>query len=282
MLLFKRHADLRKYLNQIKLAGQKIGFVPTMGALHDGHLSLIKMAKKNRELVVCSIFVNPTQFNEQKDLETYPRTPHKDIRMLEMVGCDVLFMPNTSEVYPEETETSLNLDLGMLDKVMEGAFRPGHFDGVAQVVKRLLDLVQPHSLYMGQKDFQQWTIINFMIQELGIPVQLIRCPIIREPEGLAMSSRNARLSEEEKIKALAIFETLKLSKDWIQKMPYQDVEKEAMKNLNLPGLKPEYFKIVNKNTLLPPSESTPFENLIACTAVWVGRVRLIDNLFLGE
>ncbi len=280
MLLLKKNKDLAAYLAQQKKDSRKIGFVPTMGALHEGHLSLIRAAQDHGQHVVCSIFVNPTQFNEQKDLDTYPRTPHKDIEMLERVGCDVLYMPEVDEVYPPELDTRLDLDFGQLDKVMEGAFRPGHFDGVAQVVKRLLDIVRPDSLYMGQKDYQQLSIIRYMIGQLALPVRLIMCPIIREEDGLAMSSRNVRLSPEIRQKAPVVYQTLLSAKEWLAGNEPSLVERKAMEALTIPGFQPEYFKIVDTQTLQQPDPHAETRQWIACVAVWAGDVRLIDNMLL--
>lgn len=280
MLLFKKNKDLQEYIRRIRKQKRPIGFVPTMGALHKGHTSLIRAAQQDGQLVVCSIFVNPTQFNEQRDLDAYPRTPHKDIEALERVGCDVLFMPDAAEIYPPELDTTLELDFGQLDKVMEGAFRPGHFDGVAQVVKRLLDIVQPDSLYMGQKDYQQLSIIRYMIRQLNLPVRLVMCPIIREKDGLAMSSRNVRLDPGIRQRASILYQTLAQAKSWLKKIPPSEVEQKAMAKLEIPGFRPEYFKIVDVDTLLEPVEPGSPNGWIACTAVWAGDVRLIDNMFV--
>ncbi len=281
MLLFKKESDLRIYLQQKKEKKALIGFVPTMGALHNGHLSLIREARRETDMVVCSIFVNPTQFNEQKDLDTYPRTPHKDIELLSRVGCDVLFMPGADEIYPPGLNTRIDLDFKSLDKVMEGAFRPGHFEGVAQVVKRLLDIVEPDGLYMGQKDFQQLTIIGYMIDQLGIPTKLVSCPIIREENGLAMSSRNVRLEKGLRKRAVVIYQTLLQAKDWIQEMSPREIEEKALKALAIPGFRPEYFKVVDARTLQEVDQLEKDHPLVACAAVWAGEVRLIDNMFLS-
>jgi pantoate--beta-alanine ligase len=190
MLLFKTTTALENHLSQCRAAGQTIGFVPTMGALHEGHLSLIRTSKAATDLTVCSIFVNPTQFNDPNDLEKYPRQTDQDIHLLHGVATDILFLPEVEAVYPPDLDTSVNLDFGSLDKLMEGEHRPGHFNGVAQVVKRLLDLVQPDKLFMGQKDYQQFCICNSLITQLQLPVALVRCAIVREASGLAMSSRN--------------------------------------------------------------------------------------------
>jgi pantoate--beta-alanine ligase len=280
MLLFKKVKDLSAYTGRQRKKKAHIGFVPTMGALHEGHLSLIRAARAQSDVVICSIFVNPTQFNEQKDLDTYPRTPHKDIHLLSKVGCDVLFMPEAAEIYPPGLDTQLELDLHPLDSVMEGAFRPGHFEGVAQVVKRLLDIVQPHSLYMGQKDFQQLTIIRHVIRQLGLPTELVSCPIKREQNGLAMSSRNVRLSKELRDRAAVIHQTLLKAQSWIREMSPAEVEEKALQSLSIPGFRPEYFKIVDPHTLMEVSDLNNGAPPVACTAVWAGEVRLIDNMFL--
>lgn len=280
MLFYKKVNDLNASIRSAKKRKAHIGFVPTMGALHEGHLSLIRAARQRADVIVCSIFVNPTQFNEQKDLDTYPRTPHKDILLLERVGCDMLFMPSTAEIYPPDLDTSLDVDFESLDTVMEGTFRPGHFQGVAQVVKRLIDIVEPHSMYMGQKDFQQLTIIRHMIQKLDLPVDLVMCPIQREKNGLAMSSRNVRLREDLLERAAIIYQTLEQSQQWIREMSPAEVEKNALRALAVPGFRPEYFKIVDPATLKEVSPGGLPSTLIACTAVWAGEVRLIDNKLL--
>ena len=194
MFIFKKTEDLRNFLQQKNNVTHDVGFVPTMGALHEGHLSLIRMSKSSNSLCICSIFVNPTQFNQTADLQKYPRTTSKDISLLAKVGCDVLFLPDESEVYPSDLDTSVKIDMNGLDTVMEGEFRPGHFAGVMQVVKRLLDITQPTHLYMGQKDFQQFSIIKHMIKQLDMPVNLVMAPTVREENGLAKSSRNERLT----------------------------------------------------------------------------------------
>lgn len=279
MFLFQTLLELQQYLNTRRQKGELIGFAPTMGALHAGHLDLIRHSKAQNACTVCSIFVNPTQFNDPKDLEKYPRTPDKDLAMLESVGTEVVFMPQVDEIYPLTLDTRLNLDLGQLDKVMEGAFRPGHFQGMAQVVKRLLDIVQPDHLYMGQKDFQQLSIVGHMIRELQLPVELVMVPTVREADGLAMSSRNVRLSMSQRQAAPAIFQTLSWAKNQLGMMPTREIEAEAMNRLSaIPEFRPEYFQIVDGNTLLPVDDPAQHEWVVACVASWVGEVRLIDNL----
>lgn len=284
MLIFKKVADLRQWLGA---SSETIGFVPTMGALHDGHLELVRMAKRDGCLTVASIFVNPTQFNDPRDLEKYPRMPEKDMALLLNVGCDALFMPPVEEVYPPGHDLSVHLDFGQLDQVMEGKFRPGHFKGMATVVNRLLDIVRPSKLYMGQKDYQQLTIVRDMVRQLSLPVEMIMCPTVREPDGLAMSSRNMRLSTEMRAVAPAIYQTLLWAKESLkQGRSVAEIQAEAMQRLSSVGLRPEYFDLVDGDTLQPirQREAHAFNNgtgsssvIVACTAVFAGDVRLIDN-----
>lgn len=279
MFVFQTHHELQQYLNTRRQIGESIGFAPTMGALHAGHLDLIRHSKTQHACTVCSIFVNPTQFNDPKDLEKYPRTPEKDLAMLESVGTEVVFMPRVEEIYPPDLDTRLNLDLGHLDKVMEGAFRPGHFQGMAQVVKRLLDIVQPNALYMGQKDFQQLSIVGHMIRALQLPVELMMVPTVREEDGLAMSSRNVRLSPDQREAASAIYQILVWAKAQLGIIPVRDIETGAMRRLSvIPAFRPEYFQIVDGDTLLPVDDPAKHAWVVACVASWVGEVRLIDNL----
>ena len=280
MFLYHTHSELQQYLNSRRRLGEQIGFAPTMGALHSGHLDLIRHSKAHNACTVCSIFVNPTQFNDPKDLEKYPRTPEKDLAMLESVGTEVVFMPPVEDIYPPGLETTLQLELGQLDKVMEGAFRPGHFQGMAQVVKRLLDIVQPDRLYMGQKDFQQFSIVGHMIRQLNLPVELVMVPTVRETDGLAMSSRNVRLSEAQRAAAPVIYQTLSWAKTQLGILSIAEIEVEAIQRLNLPEFRPEYFQIVDGQTLEPVVEPAEHEWIVACVASWVGEVRLIDNLGL--
>jgi pantoate--beta-alanine ligase len=275
-------SEMTAWSAQQKNQGLTIGFVPTMGALHDGHISLVNKAKKVNDKVVVSIFVNPTQFNDKKDLEKYPRTLDKDIELLTPQEVDVVFAPDTNEIYPKGDTESANIDLGGLDAYMEGAFRPGHFKGVAQVVKRLLDIVMPNHLYMGQKDFQQFSIIQYMLLSLKINTQLVVCPILREPNGLAMSSRNERLSPATRDAASIIYKVLKSAKRlMLSKSPDQIIE-VAMKKLKMPPIEPEYFSIVDGNLLTPVSDFNSSDYVVACVAVWADGVRLIDNLILKK
>lgn len=282
MFLFKKVEDLQQYLNTKRAEGNVIGFVPTMGALHEGHLSLIRQSKDQCDLTVCSIFVNPTQFNDTSDLEKYPRTIGVDIDLLTSVQTDVLFWPAVEEVYPAGLDTSLNLEFGDLATVMEGRFRPGHFDGMAQVVWRLLCIVEPNHLLMGQKDFQQLTIVRNMLQQMQSNIELIMCPIVREEDGLAMSSRNRRLSTEERNASTIIYRTLLEAKEMLATETPQKISQWAMENIASLGFRPEYFEIVDGYTLQRIDTFEAADLVVACTAAWVGEVRLIDNMILKQ
>lgn len=278
MLIFKKVADLQGWLNNERTSGRSIGFAPTMGALHDGHLDLVRMAKRECDRAVVSIFVNPTQFNDSKDLEKYPRTPENDVALLLTVDCDALFMPPVDEVYPPGRDFTIQLDFRQLDKVMEGVFRPGHFEGMATVVNRLLDIVLPHRLYMGQKDFQQLSIVRDMLRQLNSNIELVMCPTRREADGLAMSSRNMRLTPDMRAAAPAIHQTLQWAKEAFQTLPAASVQAQAMEKLTAAGLKPEYFDIVDGISLLPVPKWADSDFIVACVAAFAGDVRLIDNL----
>lgn len=282
MYLFKTVQDLNDYLRHLGGDATTIGFVPTMGALHEGHLSLIETATQQNALTVCSIFVNPTQFNENTDLEKYPRTPASDIEYLASAKCDVIFMPSAAEIYPPEVDLDSPIPPQDLVRGMEGQFRPGHFEGVVQVVKRLLDIVQPTHLYMGQKDYQQAAIIDWMIQSLALPLSLVVCPTRREADGLAMSSRNVRLSAANRSKAPLIYKTLSSVKARIGEASVEVLQKWAMETLSQEGFQPEYFEIVNGTTLQPLEKVTREDFAVACTAAWAGEVRLIDNMILQK
>ena len=273
---------LQKVIKKYKLGGHTVGFVPTMGALHDGHISLIEKSIKKCDKTVCSIFVNPTQFNDKSDLKKYPRTIAADSKLLKEANCDLLFLPTVEQIYPSGTKKKVKLDLNGLDLQMEGAHRPGHFDGVVQVVHRLLDIVKPDKLFMGQKDFQQFTIIQHMIDVLSMPVELVVCPTKREANGLARSSRNERLLPEHRKKASIIYKTLKHIKKNIDQATASQLSKEAMKNMSIPDFNPEYVNIVDGRTLKPVRSTKNKDYLVACTAVWAGEVRLIDNIIIRK
>jgi pantoate--beta-alanine ligase len=280
MLLFKKVKDLKKYIAAAKSSGKSVGFVPTMGALHAGHLSLIEKSSRACDLTVCSIFVNPTQFNDPKDFEKYPRNDNADINLLALSHCDVLFLPDTKEVYPSGLNLELNFDFGSLTDVMKGKFRKGHFDGMAKVVKRLLDIVSPDKLFMGQKDFQQFSIIQSLLTLIDEKIQIVMCETVREKDGLAMSSRNTRLSPTLRKMAHFIHQTLLQSKEMMATAAPSEIEKWAMSELLMPNFKPEYFEIVDGRTLQPVSDFSKHDFIVACVATWLGEVRLIDNIIL--
>lgn len=282
MILFRRSADLQRYLESRRTNNRSIGFVPTMGALHAGHLALIERSLERDQFTVCSIFVNPTQFNEAADLEQYPRTPGKDLEWLSKVGCDLAFLPTVAEVYPSGTDHPRPVDLAGLDRRLEGAHRPGHFAGVAQVVDRLLDLVRPNRLYLGQKDYQQVAIIRSLVRQLHLPVEIEMVPTVRETDGLAMSSRNVRLDPDHRAAVPLIHEVLQMVRERFRSGEEAGhLERAALARLNENGLlRPEYFEIVDGRTLEPWFAANPQGRPVACTAVWAGDVRLIDNQIL--
>lgn len=280
MQLYTTVRNLQKPISQNKQNGQKIAFVPTMGALHAGHLSLVKKAKQHADLVVVSIFINPSQFNNQQDLLKYPRMLEQDANLLEQIDCEILFVPLASEVYPAGLNPELNLELGILDQVLEGEFRPGHFKGMLEVVYRLLDIVQPDILIMGQKDFQQFTLVFHMIRQLKIPVQLIIGETLRESDGLAMSSRNMRLSAEMRKIVPIIYQVLLELKNQLYISEIDDLLSRELEKLNASGLITDYLRIVDGISLEPVLNPKNHDCIVACVACWAGDVRLIDNLVL--
>jgi len=281
MLLFKKNKHLQKYLSSVRSAGQTIGFAPTMGALHEGHASLIRKANEETACSVCSIFVNPKQFNETTDLVNYPRTPGQDIDLLYSIGCKVLFMPSVAEIYPPDLTMNPSFDFGYLEKPMEGQYRPGHFKGVAQVMNRILEIVQPDRLYMGQKDFQQFAIVQNMLTQLQSSTQIVLCPIIREENGLAMSSRNLLLSPKQREEASLIYKMLQETKQNIHSHSPEYLRKEAISQFNkVSCFRAEYFEIVDGKTLRTIKNFEEVDYAVACVAVRVGSVRLIDNMIL--
>lgn len=294
MIIFYSIRELQKHLDSIRDQRKIIGFVPTMGALHKGHISLINAAKGHSDVIVASIFVNPTQFNDLNDLINYPKNLDSDIQLLEKAGCDVLFAPEIGEMYTSE-ELALKkqqiedrswtqgkpVDFGSLDKIMEGARRPGHFNGVAQVVSKLFRIVEPHKAFFGQKDFQQVAIIQSMVKQLALSVEIITCPIMREANGLAMSSRNVRLTAEEwKITPL-ISKTLFKIKELANKKSIPELKAYAETEIGSePSMRLDYFEIVNAETLEKISDFSQAKSVVACIAVALGTVRLIDNITL--
>lgn len=286
MIVTKTIEQTVDLLDQKRKEGKSIGLVPTMGALHPGHLSLIRRAKAENDFVVCSIFVNPIQFTNHEDLEKYPRTLEADSSLLETEGCDMIFAPEVNEIYPNINEPVPVYQLNGLDKPMEGVFRPGHFQGVCVIVHKLFNIVQPVNAYFGEKDFQQLAIIRHMTKSLNLGVKIVGCSIVRDDDGLALSSRNMRLSESERRIAPMIYQTLQQAKHKIESQkeieltPHQLKEWISDRIVSYPPLKPEYVEIVNKNTLQPIEDWKGSKELIVCVAVYDGSVRLIDNIVL--
>jgi pantoate--beta-alanine ligase len=260
--------------------GKTIGFVPTMGALHPGHLKLVERALKENNIVVSSIFVNPIQFNNPQDLEKYPRNFERDADLLKSTGCQVVFYPLVEEMYPEP-QTQV-YDFGMLEKVMEGKFRAGHFNGVAIVVKKLFDIVKPDRAYFGEKDFQQLAVIKALVKKENIPVEIVPCSTVREKDGLAMSSRNARLSAAQRKAAPLIYQTLVGAAEKSYNSPLEEVRKWVAETIGANSeMELEYFEISDPDTLLPLNEIIPPRPVVACIAVYVGSIRLIDNIIFN-
>jgi pantoate--beta-alanine ligase len=282
MYSFRHVSDLQHYLSKQQVNNRTVGFVPTMGALHEGHLQLLRRSLAENQVTVCSIFVNPTQFNDAEDLKKYPRLPAKDLQLLHQVGCQVVFLPEVDDIYPPGLDTTISVDLQGLDLPMEGANRPGHFAGVIQVVHRLLDIVRPNHLYLGQKDFQQQAIIRHMVQTLGLPVKVHTVTTVREADGLALSSRNLRLNMSQRTAAPRIYATLQVAAEQLAAgWSVERIEASAEESLNTPPLKPEYFTLAHADTLQPlGGDVSQIDRIVACTAVWAGNVRLIDNHLL--
>ncbi len=281
MIIFSEPKELSDYLFKQRKEGKRIGFVPTMGALHNGHLSLVGRAKSSCEIAVVSIFVNPTQFNDSSDLDKYPRHVESDCELLESVDCDVVFLPKVQDVYPEGTEDVKTYDYGLLTSVMEAEKRKGHFDGVITVVRKFLQMVEPDVAFFGQKDFQQLAIIRHMVRKEDIPTTIISCEIIREEDGLAMSSRNERLSKEERIAAKLLSKCLFEINEFRHTRSIQEVQKWLEDQFDSePLAKLEYFCVADAQTLEPCSSWRDAFELVCCIAVYVGKVRLIDNLII--
>ena len=277
MKIYNNINDLQFAILEYRAQAKSIGFVPTMGALHDGHISLLKKSVEENDISLVSIFVNPIQFNNPEDLKKYPRTPEDDSKLLQVNGCDIVFAPSVTEMYPDKV--SEHYDFGFLENIMEGQHRPVHFNGVAVVVKRLLDICMPHKAYFGEKDFQQLMIIRALVEKEDIPVEIVACPIIREADGLAMSSRNVRLSLEERIIAPEIYRTLKwIRKQW-DKEELDRVLFRAEEKLNaLPGIEVEYIQIADERSLQEINSWNESKNARIFIALFLGEVRLIDNL----
>ena len=273
--------DLQAELSVLKAQGKKVGLVPTMGALHAGHASLVKRSVNENEVTVVSVFVNPTQFNDKNDLVKYPRTLDDDCKLLEACGATYAFAPSVEEIYPEPDTRQFSY--APLDTVMEGAFRPGHFNGVCQIVSKLFEAVKPHRAYFGEKDFQQLAIIREMVRQMQFDLEIVGCPIVREEDGLALSSRNARLSAEERENALKISQTLFKSRTFAATHTVSETLKFVEDAITaVPGLRLEYFEIVDGNTLQKVDNWNQTSYVVGCITVFCGDVRLIDNIKYKE
>lgn len=280
MQIFQNISKLRENLFAIQQQSKKIGFVPTMGALHQGHLSLIRQAKAENDVVVCSIYVNPTQFNNPQDLAKYPRLLDSDAEMLRSVDCDILFAPTDTEMYPEPTK--VKFDFGFLETTMEGKFRPGHFNGVALVVSKLFHIVMPHKAYFGQKDLQQYLVIKQLTSDLSFPIEIVRCQIIREENGLAMSSRNKRLNTEQIQIASNIYKALQMAEKMLRTHTPEQIQSQIQIFFSeIKEIELEYFEIADAYTLESITDLQKHSQPKAlCIAAFVGEVRLIDNLWV--
>lgn len=277
MKIVSKINEIKLYLNKEREGKKNIGFVPTMGALHEGHLSLVRKCIQDNGVCVVSIFVNPTQFNDKNDLVTYPRTPEQDYALLESAGCDYIFAPDEQEMYPEPDTRVFNF--GRVAEVMEGKYRPGHFNGVGQIVSKLFDIIEPDRAYFGEKDFQQIAVIRSMVRMLGQKVEVVSCPILREKDGLALSSRNARLTPELRQKAPLISRCLKESANFAREHNVQETIEFVTDKINKESeMLVEYYEIVDSDTLEPVSDWSESKNPIGCITVYCGNVRLIDNI----
>lgn len=275
MIVVNRVSELNAAL--ANLAKQGVGFVPTMGALHAGHRSLVERARRENDTVVVSVFVNPTQFNDKNDLKNYPRTPEADCAILEAAGADIVFMPTVEDIYPEPD--TREFDFGLVDKVMEGATRPGHFNGVAQVVSRLFDIVKPERAYFGEKDFQQIAVIKAMVEQLNIDVNIVECPIVRAEDGLALSSRNELLTPEHRQAAPHIYATIKQCAEKMATMTPQELTEWVVSTIDSnPLLKTIYFEAVDARTMQKVERWEDSERIQGCCAIQAGQIRLIDNI----
>lgn len=273
---------MKSLLDECRAEGKTVGLVPTMGALHQGHASLVERAVKENDVAVVSVFVNPTQFNDKNDLKNYPRTLEADCTLLEKIGADITFAPSVEEMYP--TEDTRQFSFAPIDTVMEGACRPGHFNGVAQIVSKLFYAVEPDKAYFGEKDFQQLAIIREMVRQLDLKLEIVGCPIVREADGLAMSSRNTLLTADERQRALTISRTLFASLDFATDNSLAATKAFVEEKINsTPGLELEYYQIVDGNTLQEINEWSDSDYIVGCIALFCGKIRLIDNIkYKGE
>ncbi len=280
METIKQTSVLRSKIQAMRCGGSRIGFVPTMGALHEGHLQLLRASAKENDVTICSIFVNPIQFNNPDDYTLYPRNLEQDIALLQTVGCDYLFAPSAEEVYPQQT--LLQFSFGMLETVMEGTHRPGHFNGVATVVSKLFHLVQPHKAYFGQKDLQQVAILRQLVQALSFDLELVCFPTVREANGLALSSRNKRLTADQQQQATHLYKSLRLAEEQLGRMPVAAVKQGVAAYLSGVGeVELEYFEVADPVTLQPLEEAGKGREIALCIAAHVGDVRLIDNILVN-
>lgn len=281
MIILKHSSDLQSYLKTVHSASDRIGLVPTMGALHEGHLSLIKQSKAHTGLTVCSIFVNRTQFNNSVDFDKYPVTIESDIRLLESNGCDVLFMPAEKEIYPDAASKEKHFDLGYLETILEGKYRPGHFQGVCLIVEKLLNIAEPDVLFLGQKDFQQCMVIKRLINLMGKNIEVCIIPTRREADGLAMSSRNLRLDPSERERAPHLYEALAFIKENLGRVAFPVLKNQAIASLENQGFKVDYLELANENDLQIVTEPQKKSNLVILVAAFLNEVRLIDNLLIN-
>lgn len=283
MEVFKTRKELKQRVGELRAKKRRIGYVPTMGALHDGHLSLVCAAAKENDIVVVSIFVNPTQFNNPEDLKKYPRNTEKDLQILKKTVCDIVYLPEVADIYPDEESFKTNYSFGKIVEIMEGLHRPGHFDGVALVVGRLFNIVEPHNAYFGQKDFQQFILIKTLAEKYltDLHINVHRCPIVREHDGLAMSSRNALLNTEQRKSAALISKILFHYQKSFQEYTVAELKLKITSEINEDkNLELEYIEIVSDPDLDEINEWGGKQNMVACVAVQVGKVRLIDNVYL--
>jgi pantoate--beta-alanine ligase len=280
MVIFRKTALLKKHLLGLRKQG-KIGFVPTMGALHEGHLQLIRTSQKENAVSLCSIFVNPTQFNDPQDFQKYPITIESDIQKLQSAGCNVLFLPSVEEIYPGGLDNGKHYDLGHLEQVLEGSFRPGHFQGVCRVVDILLSITEPDVLYLGQKDYQQCMVIGKMIELTGKQTLLRICDTVREHDGLAMSSRNMRLTPDQRTIAPLIYQLLSGAKRSLKAGDLRPYQSKALEELRNAGFKPDYFEFAHADSLQLVQHWNGTDRLVTLVAAFLGDVRLIDNMILN-
>ena len=281
MIIFKHAEDLQSYCKKNNFSKLSMGFVPTMGALHTGHLSLIDQCKKQTDITICSIFVNPTQFNDPEDFKKYPVTIENDILFLEKHGCDILFLPAEKEIYPDDSSKNIHYDLGYLETILEGKFRHGHFQGVCSVVEKLLRIVNPDYLFIGQKDFQQCLVIKKLISIMKLDIAIIICPTLREANGLAMSSRNLRLNDSEKNLASHLYQTLEKIKKTMTPFNFSVLKSKAINDLENDGFKMEYLELAKSSNLELVNVFKPGDKLIILIAAYLNGVRLIDNLLIN-